>query len=152
MIFGFDISISNYLVFRLSRKTPQGIRLLFALKIRLEEGEQMDIKSPVVITDSVWKSPAAIKIMVTLLFSFMNQLGGLNKGYIQNISLLKVCVGGWGGVCVCKPNLVKCFGPRLLLWTCVLWFCQGQAFQLNKYAFSSNFGLGVWIMKTILTC
>ena len=53
MIFGFDISISNYLVFRLSRKTPQGIRLLFALKIRLEEGEQMDIKSPVVITDSV---------------------------------------------------------------------------------------------------
>ena len=51
MIFGFDISISNYLVFRLSRKKPQGIRLLFALKIRLEEGEQMDIKSPVVITD-----------------------------------------------------------------------------------------------------
>ena len=29
-----------------------------------------------------------------------------------------------------QPNLVKCFGPRLLLWTCVVCLCQGQAFQL----------------------
>ena len=32
MIFGFDISISNYSVFGLSLKKIQGIRLLFALK------------------------------------------------------------------------------------------------------------------------
>ena len=32
---------------------------------------------------------------------------------------------GWVG----KPNLVKRFGPRLLLRTCVLCLCQGQAFQ-----------------------
>ena len=29
-------------------------------------------------------------------------------------------------------KLVKLFGPRLLLWTCVLCLCQGQAFQQNK--------------------
>ena len=47
---------------------------------------------------------------------------------------LKVCVArkadicfAQGGYMVCKPNLVKCFGPRLRLWTCAL--CQGQAFQ-----------------------
>ena len=28
-----------------------------------------------------------------------------------------------------KDNLVKRFGPRLLLWTFVLHLCQGQAFQ-----------------------
>ena len=29
---------------------------------------------------------------------------------------------------LCKTNLVKCFGPRLRLWT----LCQSQAFQKEK--------------------
>ena len=35
---------------------------------------------------------------------------------------------------VCNPYLVKCFGPRLCLSTCVL--CQGQAFR--HVLFSNN--------------
>ena len=33
-------------------------------------------------------------------------------------------------LCVGKPNLVKCFGPRLHHWTSAL--CLGQAFQLKE--------------------
>ena len=38
-----------------------------------------------------------------------------------------MCLGCGVGVCVGKPNLLKCFGPKLRIWTCVLY--QGQAFQ-----------------------
>ena len=69
-------------------------------------------------------------------------------------------VGG-GGVCVVgKPNLVKCFGPRLRLWTWTLDFVPGPSFSI-KSGFSKNqggceklelnalaqgfaFGLGLW--------
>ena len=34
-------------------------------------------------------------------------------------------------ICFKSKNLVKCFGPRLLLWTCALFLCQGQDFQLG---------------------
>ena len=30
---------------------------------------------------------------------------------------------------VCKPNLVKCFGPRLRLWTWTLDFVPGPSFS-----------------------
>ena len=56
---------------------------------------------------------------------------------IPNTSLLgvpevsqKFVEGGW--VVWTKPNLVKCFCPRLLLWTCVLCLCQGKHFNLIK--------------------
>ena len=32
---------------------------------------------------------------------------------------------------VCKPNLVKCFGPRLRLWTWTLDFVPGPSFSLK---------------------
>ena len=38
-------------------------------------------------------------------------------------------------VCVCvvgKPNLVKCFGPRLRLWTWTLDFVPGPSFSIFK--------------------
>ena len=31
-----------------------------------------------------------------------------------------------------KPNLVKCFGPRLRLWTWTLDFVTGPSFSMNK--------------------
>ena len=37
----------------------------------------------------------------------------------------------WGGVCVVgKPNLVKCFGPRLHLWTWTLDFVTWPSFSI----------------------
>ena len=37
----------------------------------------------------------------------------------------------WWGVCVVgKPNLVKCFGPRLRLWTWTLDFVLGPSFSI----------------------
>ena len=39
---------------------------------------------------------------------------------------------------VCKPNLVKCFGPRLRLWTWSLDFVPGPSFsKLGLLIFSS---------------
>ena len=37
---------------------------------------------------------------------------------------------GGGGVVVGKPNLVKCFGPRLRLWTWTLDFVPGPSFSI----------------------
>ena len=37
-----------------------------------------------------------------------------------------LCVGWWVG----KPNLVKCFGPRLRLWTWTLDFVPGPSFSI----------------------
>ena len=54
--------------------------------------------------------------------------------------MLRKCRKSLCGVGVCKPNLVKCFGPRLRLWTCTL--CQGQAFQYthkHKYKHQHEF-------------
>ena len=33
---------------------------------------------------------------------------------------------------VCKPNLVKCFGPRLRLWTRTLDFVPGPSFSIKR--------------------
>ena len=45
-------------------------------------------------------------------------------------SLCGVC---GGGVWVCKPNLVKCFGPRLRLWTWTLDFVPGPSFSIYNF-------------------
>ena len=34
---------------------------------------------------------------------------------------------------VCKPNLVKCFGPRLRLWTWTLDFVPGPSFSKKLF-------------------
>ena len=50
-------------------------------------------------------------------------------------------VGGGGGVwcvVVCKPNLVKCFGPRLRLWTWTLDFVPGPSFSKKKKVYVNN--------------
>ena len=53
--------------------------------------------------------------------------------------------GAWGGlcvwVCVGKPNLVKRFGPRLLLWACVLSLCQGCHFGSGGFACATQGGV-----------
>ena len=42
-----------------------------------------------------------------------------------------LCGGGvwWVG----KPNLVKCFGPRLRIWTWTLDFVPGPSFSILSY-------------------
>ena len=45
-------------------------------------------------------------------------------------SLYSLCGGGGVG---CKPNLVKCFGPRLRLWTWTLDFVLGPSFSIRYF-------------------
>ena len=44
--------------------------------------------------------------------------------------------GGWVG----KPNLVKCFGPRLRLWTWTLDFVLGPSFSIFRQEALSSAG------------